>query len=118
MKKLFGIEVSNIMRSDYLFINIDEVLFSNKTKHSYSWMPKRKFSKIENITFKGSKSLTTAVTSNDDWFYSWLTSTNNSEKFVSFMERIMKLEIVELGYELKKLVIMLDNLKVQKNKKW
>ena len=116
VKKLFAIEFSNILRSDYLFINIDEVLFSNKTKHSFSWMPKVKSSKIENITFKGSKSLITAVTSNGDWFYSRLSSTNNSETFVSFMERILKWVVVDLGYELKKSVIMLDNLKVYKSK--
>ena len=59
MKKLFAIEFANILRSDYLFIKIDEVLFSNKIKHSYSWMPKGKSSKIENITFKGYKFLIT-----------------------------------------------------------
>ena len=52
VKKLFAIEFSHILRSDYLFINIDEVLFSNKTKHSYSWMPKGKSSKIEKLLLK------------------------------------------------------------------
>ena len=49
-------------------------------------MSKGKSLKIKNIHFKGSKSLITAVTSNGDWFYSWLSCTNNSDTFFFYVK--------------------------------
>ena len=105
-----------MLKNDYLFISIDEVLFSNKTKYNYSWMPKGETSRLENTHFKGSKSLIAAITSKGDWFYSSLTSTNNSKIFISFMEKLLKWIVVDLRSELNKSVILFYNLKVHKSK--
>ena len=79
-------------------------------------MPKGKTSRLENTHFKSSKSLIAAITSKGDWFYSSLTSSNNSKTFISFMEKLLKWIVVDLRSELNKSVILFDNLKVHNSK--
>ena len=53
IRTLHAIEFTSIWEDDTLFINIDEVLFSNKTKQEYSWIPKGRWGKIGNVLYSG-----------------------------------------------------------------
>ena len=68
------------------------MLFSNKTEQEYSWVPKGKWGKIGNILFSGSKSLIVAITSNGDWFATYLLWNNNSDIFYRIHEESYPLD--------------------------
>ena len=38
LKKLFSIELANMVEQDSILINVDEVNFSNSIKSNYSWL--------------------------------------------------------------------------------
>ena len=116
IRMLHSLELINIWEEDTLFININEVLFSNKTKQEYSWVPKGKWGKIGNILFSGSKSLIVAITSNGDWFATYLLWNNNSDVFIEFMKKLILWIKLDLHYDLKKTIIILENLRVHKSK--
>ena len=115
-KHLFAIEFGRLWKQDHLYINIDEVLFSNKTKQNYSWLFKGRPGKIWNMHWVGSKSLIVAISSIGKWFAWFLTTTNKSKIFVSFMKSMLKWIEVDLWFSLGKTVIILDNLKIHKSK--
>ena len=116
IRTLHAIEFTSIWEDGTLFINIDEVLFSNKTKQEYSWIPKGRWGKIGNVLFSGSKSLITAITSKGDWFSIFLLWNNNSDVFISFMKKLLLWIKYDLNHDLKKTLIILDNLKVHRLK--
>ena len=89
IRALHTAEFINFWTDDALFINVDEVLFINKTKQEYSWLPRGSWGKVGNILFTGSKSLIVAVSSNRDWFATYLTWNNNSDVLISFMNKLM-----------------------------
>ena len=105
-------EFINFWNEDLLFVNVDEVLFTDKTKQQYSWLPRGKCSNAGNILFSGSKSMVVAITSNGDWFSTYLTQNNRSDVFISFMKNLILWIKVDLKQELKNSAIILDNLKV------
>ena len=56
-----------------------------------------------------------AITSNGDWFATYLTQNNHSDAFISFMKNLILWLKVDLKQELKNSVIILDNLKVHRS---
>ena len=115
IRALYTAEFIQFWNDDALFINVDEVLFTNKTKKEYSWLSRGKWGKVGNILFTGSKSLIVAVTSNGDWFATYLSWNNNSDVFISFMKKLILWIKIDLKQELKNSVIILDNLKVHRS---
>ena len=110
------IEFANLWSDSKLFINVDEVLISNKTKLHYSWMTRGQSWKIENNVWGRSKSLIVAVTSNGELFYSFIESTYKSDSFISFMKKLLLWVENDLDHRLKDTIILLDNWKVHKSK--
>ena len=116
IKRMFAIEFGGLWKEDYLYINIDEVLFSNKTKHNYSWLLKGRPGKIWNMHWVGSKSLIVAISSIGKWLAWTLTTTNKSEIFVKFMKTLLKWIEYDLWISQSKTMIILDNLRIHKSK--
>ena len=79
LKSIFLLEFVNLSNNDCIFVNVDEVIFSNSTKWNYSWRLKGKINVSSNISFTGSLAMFRAITSKGDWFFSNLTQSNNSE---------------------------------------
>ena len=98
-----------------MIVNIDEVLFSNKTKWNYSWTAKGKTTNSKNIMFSGSKSVIAAITSTGEWFRANLTNKNNSEIFISFMKKLLMWIQLDLKFNLDQTIIFLDNWKIHKS---
>ena len=57
IKQLFAVEFAGLWNEEYLYINVNEMLFSNKKKQNYSWLSKDKPGKIHNMRWVGSSSL-------------------------------------------------------------
>ena len=96
------------LKVDVLFINVDEVLFTIKTKQEYSYLRRWRCRKVKNILFTVSKSLTVAVSLSGDWFATYLTWNIHSDVFISFMKRLMLWMVIDL----KDTFIIINNIKV------
>ena len=116
IRTLYVIEFISLWELDTLIINIDEVLFSNKTKKEYSWIQRGRWSNVGNILFSGSTSLIVAITSNGDWFAMFLLINNNVSKFIDFMKKLLLWVKFDLNYDLKKTLVILDNLNIHRAK--
>ena len=115
IRTLHVIEFISLWEFDTLIINIDEVLFSNKTKKEYSWIQRGRWSNVGNILFSGSTLLIVAITSNGDWFAMFLLKNNNASKLIDFMKKLLWGKF-DLNYDLKKTLVILDNLSIHRAK--
>ena len=109
LKSIFLLELANLSNNDCIFVNVDEVIFSNSTKRNYSWGLKRKVNMSSNIGFTESLALFGAITSKGDRFFSILTQNNNSEEFTKFINRLMNWLLDDLKIKIEHLVLMIDN---------
>ena len=89
-QKLYALEFINLWESNYLNINIDEVLFSNKTKFNYLWLYKEVSGSLKDTIFKRSKSMIAAISSAGKWLISELDCKNNSDFFIDFLNKLKK----------------------------
>jgi transposase len=117
IKRVFAIELSNLMRPTKLLINVDEVSFSHLTKYNYSWAKRGKSCFARNKLFKGSFTMIFAITSRGDWISSPLSRRNNSKIFLSFIERMNQWIVRDLNYNNHlDTIILLDNCRIHKSK--
>ena len=116
-QKLYALEFINLWESNYLFINIDEVLFSNKTKFNYSWLSKGVSGSLKNTIFKWSKSMIAAISSVGKWLISELDCKNNSDFFVDFLHKLEKWIVFDYKMKLNETIIIMDNSSIHKSKK-
>ena len=114
--KLFWREVVNMMRSDTLIINIDEVSISYRTKFNYSWLQKGKSNELLNMWYKGSKTMIMAISSTRHWFASPLATKNNSETFGKFLKKLLLWVKLDLERELSDWIIIIDNSRIHKTR--
>ena len=89
LKTLFWLEFRNLWSGWQVFVNIDKVIFSNSTKHSYSWNIKGGINTVPNINFIGSLSMIGSITSTGEMFFSYLKTTNNSQVFNEYITKLM-----------------------------
>ena len=114
--KLFWREVVNMMKSDTLIINIDEVSISYRTKFNYSWLQKGKSDELLNMWYKGSKTMIMAISSTGYWFASPLATKNNSETFGNFLNKLLLWVKLDLERELSNWIIIIDNSRIHKTR--
>ena len=114
---LFWKELINTMDSNSIFINIDEVSISYKTKYNYSWLPWGKSAEIKNMHYKGSKSIIMAISSTGHWFVLPLVLKNNTKTFLRFLNKLLIWIEWDLGWRLSEWIITMDNSKVHKTNK-
>ena len=117
LKSIFLLEFANLSNKDCIFVNVDEVIFSNSTKWNYSWGLKGKVNVSSNIGFTGSLGMFGAFTSKGDWFFSNLTQNNNSEEFIKFINRQVDWLLDDLKIKIEHLVLMIDNSPVHTSRK-
>ena len=117
-KLLFWIEFANNVDSFDVLVNIDEVIFSRWTKINYNWMEKGSQSISYNSNFTGSLVLIGAITSQRDWFFSSLNSSNNSKTFICFMEDLIKWLTVDLKIDSRRIILIIDNSPIHTSKDW
>ena len=103
------LEFENLSKKECIFVNVDEVIFSNSTKLNYSWGFKEKVNVPSNIGFTGSLAMFRAITSKGVWSFSNLTQNNNSEEFIKFINRLMDWLFDDLKIKIEHLVLMIDN---------
>ena len=112
--KLFWREVVNMMRSDTLITNIDEVSISYWTKFNYSWLQKGKSNKLLSMWYKGSKTMIMAISSTGNWFSSPLVTKNNSETFGDFLNKLLLWIKLDFERELYDWIITINNSRIHK----
>ena len=117
VRALFWRELTNIMDSKTIFINIDEVSISYKTKYNYSWLPKGKSTEIKNMSYRGSKSIIMAIASIGHWFALPLILKNNTKTFVRFLIKLLIWIEWDLGWRLSEWIITMDNSRIHKTNK-
>ena len=117
IKKLFAIEYLHKLKTGNLIVNVDEVLFSNKTKINYSWAKKGEAANIQNVLFGCSISMIVSITSRGEWFRSHLKSNNNSDQFIYFLKKLLLWIQHDLNYPIEETIIILDNCKIHKSKR-
>ena len=117
LKRIFAIELSNIISSNQLLINIDEVHFSKSSKTNYSWLNKGGNDFRWNLSFKGSLSMICAITSSGNWFTTNLTEANSTSSFVEYIQKLSKWIIEDIWIEINNVVIILDNCPIHKSRK-
>ena len=117
LKRIFAIELSDIISSNQLLVNIDEVHFSKSSKTNYSWLNKESNDFRWNISFKGSLSIIWAITSSCNWFTTNLVGANNASNFVEYIKKLSKWIEEDLRIELHNTVIILDNCLIHKSRK-
>ena len=115
LKRIFAIELTNLIDTDTLLVNIDEVNFSKSTKTNYSWLNRGANEFRSNISFKGSMSLIWAITSQGSWFVTNLIGTNNTSNFVEYIDKLTKWIVEDQETLLSKVVIVLDNWTIHKS---
>ena len=116
LKSLFWIELSNIVDISHVYVNIDEVLFSNSTKVNYTWCEKGKCNIVYNSSFTGSLALICAITSYGDWFCSSLDSRNNSDTFITFVCELVKWLTLDLEIDSRRIILIMDNSPIHTSK--
>ena len=109
LKSVFLLEFANIVNQEYIFVNVDEVIFSNATKWNYSWGFRSKDNTKSNIMFAGSIAVFGTITSKGDWFFSNLVKHNNSEEFIAFINKLIKWLTEDLGANSQNIVLLIDN---------
>ena len=109
LKAIFWAEFGNIMEDRLVYVNVDEVLFTKSTKINYSWGKSGRQIIVSNISFVGSLAMICAITSRGGWFFSPLTSKNNSLVFIEFIKRLINWLTEDQSIKLKDIVILLDN---------
>ena len=114
-QKLYAAEFINLWKSNYLYINIDEVLFSNKTKFNYSWLNRGASGSLQNTIFKGSKSIIAAISSTGKWLISELNCKNNSDFFIKFLHKLERWVVFDLKMKLNDTIIIMDNSSIHKS---
>ena len=62
LKNVFWIEFSNLADCSNVYVNIDEVLFSNSTKINYTWCERGNHNIAYNSSFSNSMALISAIT--------------------------------------------------------
>ena len=102
------------MDSKTIFINIDEVSISYKTKYNYSWLSKGKSTEIKNMSYKGSKSIIMAIASTGHWFSLPLILKNNTKTFVRFLNKLLIWIEWDLGWRISEWIITMDNSRIHK----
>ena len=117
IRKIFSVEFATLINSEYLFINIDEVSFSFKTKYDRSWLKRGWSNEVKNLSFKGSQTMILGVSSNGDWLASPLASRNNSNTFMKYLQSLIKWIILDLDVNPSQVVLMMDNWSIHKTKK-
>ena len=114
-QKLYAAEFISLWKSNYLYINIDEVLFSNKTKFNYSWLNRGASGSLQNTIFKGSKSIIAAISSTGKWLISELNCKNNSDFFIKFLHKLERWVVFDLKMKLNDTIIIMDNSSIHKS---
>ena len=109
LKSIFLLEFANIVNKQFIFVNIDEVIFSNTTKWNYSWSFRGKGCTKDNITFTGSLAVFGAITSKGDWFFSNLIRHNNSVEFIIFIKELMNWLLEDLKVSSHYIVLIIGN---------
>ena len=115
--KFIPVENIDIYSTKLLVVNIEEVLFSNRTKLNYSRARKGKVINFQNIIFSCSISLIIAVTSFGEWSRSQLQINHNEDLFISFMKKLIIFRQHDLNLNLDKTIILMDNSKINKSKR-
>ena len=90
IRNIFNVEFATMINSEYLFINIDEVLFSFKMKYDRSCFKRGWSNEVKNLSFKGSQTMILGVSSNGDWLASPLASRNYSNTFMKYLQSLIK----------------------------
>lgn len=98
-------------------MNIDETSINRSTKNNYSWTAKGENQGVSNITFAGSQSLITAITSSGEWFWGLSTKTNNSASFIEFLDNLILWLTVDQKVDLGSVILLLDNWSIHKSAK-
>ena len=101
----------NLMEKNTTLINIDEISISYKTRYKYSWLWHGVSNKLQNMLFKGSKTMIMAISSTGQWFASPLSSKNNSKTFASFLTKLLLWIKYYLEIKVSNWIIILDNSK-------
>ena len=109
---IFWLEFGHLIRKDHIVLSIDETLFSNSTKINYSWIANNKANIWSNSSFQGSLSIIAAITCKGDWFISNLTSNNNSDNFIWFVEHLMTWLRDDIGVQTNRIVLLMDNSRI------
>ena len=116
LKNVFWIEFSNLADFSNVYVNIDEVLFSNSTKINYTWCERGNHNIAYNSSFTNSIALISAITSYGDWFCSKLNTRNNSSTFTAFIRELLKWLTVDLEIDPRRIILMLDNSPIHTSK--
>ena len=101
------------MDSRSIFINIDEVSISYKTKYNYSWLPREKYWNLKH-ELQGLKEHHMAIASCNHWFALHLVFKNNTKTFLRFLNKLLIWIEFDLGWRLSEWIITMDNSKIQK----
>ena len=117
-KTLFWLEFENLWSGGQVFVNIDEVIFSNSTKHNYSWIKKGGINTLLNINFRGSLSIIGSITSTGEMFFSSMKTTNNSQVFNEYITKLMLWLWDDLRLEKDKIILIMDNSPIHWSKIW
>ena len=115
---LFWLEFANLIKPEHVIVNIDETLFTRSTKFNYSWSVKGVWWTANNSAFVGSLSLIAAIKSKGNWFISNLLSCNNSDSFISFIQKLIVWLQQDFNIEASRIVLLMDNSKVHTSNKW
>ena len=117
LKKLFCIELANMLEQDSILINVDQVNFSNSTKSNYSWLDRGISWSRNNIWLQGSISFIWVISSLGNWFVSNLTENNNSQTFIEYLQRLYDWITNDNGVAIQRVILILDNCPIHKSRK-
>ena len=113
-RQLFAVKYSQIISSDTLVINIDETSINRHIQISYSWSKKGIPKEAKNSPFTGSVNCMMAILWNGNWFSLLSSTTSNSNKFDSFLDKLNYWLTANKIFQKKEVLILLDNWSIHK----
>ena len=88
-RQLFAVKYSQLISSDTFVINLDETLINRNIKNSNSWSKKvYPEEEAKNTSFVGSVNWKIVILWNGNWFSMFSSTTSNSNKFASFLDKL------------------------------
>ena len=116
LKVLYSVKFSKWLSHLSLLVNVDGSSFSKETHICHSWAKRSEEKTVKGIIFKGSVSVISSIMADGRTYTEVVEGTLTREKFIAYMDRLLKYLKRITDVDKSKIGIILDNCSVHRSK--
>ena len=116
LKVLYSVKFSKWLSHLSLLVNVDGSSFSKETHICHSWAKRSEEKSVKGIIFKGSVTVISSIMADGRTYTEVVEGTLTREKFIAYMDRLLKYLKRITDVNKSKIGIILDNCSVHRSK--